>query len=258
MIVPTIRTIIADAEGSARQKLMLLLNAEDGVRVVGECDDGKQTISAVVEQKPDLLFLDIHLPDLDGFAVLDQIPSEHLPFVIITATHDNHAVRAFEAGAFDYLLKPYSQDRVHLAIDRVCSELLKSHEQSLRAQFMELLNETKPHSTRLRRLAIRTAGRVVFLDMNEIDWIEAAANYVRLHVGKDSFLLREGIGRLASKLDPDRFVRIHRSSIVNVNRIRELQPCDSGEYIAVLRDGKELSCSRGCRPQLLRLIEGGV
>src|SRR5579871_4646882 len=110
----------------------------------------------------------------------------------------------------------------------------------------------------LRRLVIRTSGRVVFLDLNEIDWIEAAANYVKLHCGKDSYLLREGIGHLASKLDPERFVRIHRSSIVNVSRIRELQPCESGEYIAVLKNGKELSCSRGCRPQLLRFIAGNV
>jgi len=120
------------------------------------------------------------------------------------------------------------------------------------------LRDTKPGTKPLNRLVIRTAGRVVFLDMHEIDWIEAAANYVKLHVGKDSFLLREGIGRLAAKLEPDRFVRIHRSFIVNTSRIRELQPCESGEYIAVLKDGRELSCSRGCRGQLQRLIDGSL
>lgn len=258
MIVPTIRTIIADDEGLARTKLRVLLNSESGVNVVAECRDGKQTVAAVQSHKPDLLLLDIQMPDLDGFEVLKQIPAHEMPLVIFTTAFDHYAIRAFEAHALDYLLKPFNQERLHHALERVKTELLKSHEQTLRTRILDLLGEVKPDSPQLRRLVIRTAGRVVFLDLNEVDWIEAAANYVKLHVGKDSYLLREGIGHISSRLDPDRFVRIHRSSIVNVSRIRELQPCDSGEYIAVLRDGKELSCSRGCRPQLLRLIEGGL
>lgn len=257
-IIPTIRTIIADDEGLARRKLNILLASEHGVHVLAECSNGEQTISAVKQHKTDLLFLDIQMPDLDGFQVLQQIPSDRLPLVIFTTAFDHYAIRAFDAQALDYLLKPFDQERVHRAVERVKGELLKSYEQSFKARIMEILSEAKPKPAPLRRLVIRTAGRVLFLDMNEIDWIEAAANYVKLHVGKDSFLLREGIGHLSTKLDPERFVRIHRSSIVNVNRIRELQPCDSGEYIAVLKDGKELSCSRGCRPQLLRLIDGGI
>jgi two-component system LytT family response regulator len=181
-----------------------------------------------------------------------------MPIVVFTTAYDNYAIRAFEAHATDYLLKPFNQDRVHRAIERVKQELLRSHEQSVKARILDLLSEAKPKAKPLRRLVIKTAGRIVFLEMHEIDWIEAAANYVKLHVGKEFFLLREGIGQISAKLDSDRFVRIHRSFIVNVNRIRELQPCDSGEYIAVLKDGKELSCSRGCRPQLLRLIEGSL
>ncbi|HXW99589.1 MAG TPA: LytTR family DNA-binding domain-containing protein [Candidatus Acidoferrales bacterium] len=258
MIVPTIRTIIADDEGLARTKLRVLLNSESGVNVVAECRDGKQTVAAVQSHKPDLLLLDVQMPDVDGFEVLKQIPAHEMPLVIFTTAFDHYAIRAFEAHALDYLLKPFNQERLHHALERVKTELLKSHEQTLRTRILDLLGEVKPDSPQLRRLVIRTAGRVVFLDLNEVDWIEAAANYVKLHVGKDSYLLREGIGHISSRLDPDRFVRIHRSSIVNVSRIRELQPCDSGEYIAVLRDGKELSCSRGCRPQLLRLIEGGL
>jgi two-component system LytT family response regulator len=258
MIVPTIRTVIADDEGLARKKLKILLSAESSVDLIAECQDGKQTVATVLEHKPDLLFLDIQMPDFDGFKVLDQIPADRMPIVIFTTAFDQYAIRAFDAHALDYLLKPFHQERVHRALERVKQELLKVHEQSVKARILELLSEAKPKTKPLRRLVIRTAGRVVFLDMNEIDWIEAAANYVKLHVGKESFLLREGIGHISAKLDPERFVRIHRSSIVNVNRIRELQPCESGEYIAVLRDGKELSCSRGCRPQLLRLIDGGV
>lgn len=258
MIVPILRTIIADDEALARKKLRVLLSAEAGVHVVAECDSGKQTLQSVLAHRPDLLLLDIQLPDMDGFQLLDQIPAEQLPLVVFTTAYDQYAIRAFESQALDYLLKPFNQERLHRALERAKTELVKSHEESVKARLLDLLRGTRPNAKPLNRLVIRTAGRVVFLDMQEIDWIEAAANYVKLHAGKDSFLLREGIGRLEAKLDSDRFVRIHRSFIVNTSRIRELQPCDSGEYIAVLKDGKELSCSRGCRAQLQKLIDGSL
>jgi two-component system, LytTR family, response regulator len=258
MIVPTIRTVIADDENLARKKLRVLLNAECGVTILAECKDGQQAIAAVQEHKPDLLLLDIQMPDLDGFQVQGKIPPNLMPVVIFTTAYDHYAIRAFETHALDYLLKPFNQERLHHALERVKAELLKSHEHSVKARILDLLGKTKPEPAPLRRLVIRTGGRVVFLELDEVDWIEAAANYVKLHVGKASYLLREGIGHISAKLDPERFVRIHRSSIVNVSRIRELQPCDSGEYIAVLRDGKELSCSRGCRPHLVKLIENGM
>jgi len=258
MISPTIRTIIADDENLARKKLRLLLSSESGVNVIAECRDGRQTVAAVQAHQPDLLLLDIQMPDLDGFQVLEQLSPAELPVVVFTTAYDHYAIRAFEAHALDYLLKPFNQERLHRALERVKVELLKTHEHSVKTRILDLLGKTKSETPQLNRLVIRTAGRVVFLELDEVDWIEAAANYVKLHVGKESFLLREGIGHISAKLDPERFVRIHRSSIVNVRRIRELQPCDSGEYIAVLRDGKELSCSRGCRPQLLKLIDGGL
>jgi two-component system, LytTR family, response regulator len=258
MIVPTIRTVIADDENLARKKLRVLLNAECGVTILAECKDGQQAIAAVQEHKPDLLLLDIQMPDLDGFQVQGKIPPNLMPVVIFTTAYDHYAIRAFETHALDYLLKPFNQERLHHALERVKAELLKSHEHSVKARILDLLGKTKPEPAPLRRLVIRTGGRVVFLELDEVDWIEAAANYVKLHVGNTSYLLREGIGHISAKLDPERFVRIHRSSIVNVSRIRELQPCDSGEYIAVLRDGKELSCSRGCRPHLVKLIENGM
>ena len=258
MIVPTIRTVIADDEGLARKKLRLLLSVEDGVSVVAECRESNQTIAAVEQHRPDLLMLDIQMPELDGFQVLRHISRDQMPVVIFTTAYDQYAIRAFEAHALDYLLKPFNQQRLHHALERVKAELLKSHEQSVKARIIDLLSESASESQPLRRLVIRTSGRLVFLELDEVDWIEAAANYVKLHVGKDSFLLREGIGHISARLNPEQFVRIHRSFIANVRRIRELQPCDSGEYIAVLRDGKELSCSRGCRPQLLRLINNAL
>jgi two-component system LytT family response regulator len=258
MIIPTIRTVIADDETLARKKLRFLLSSESGVYVVAECHDGEQTLAAVEAHKPDLLLLDIQMPDLDGFQVLGHIAADQMPLVIFTTAYDQYAIRAFEAHALDYLLKPFDQQRLHHALERVKAELLKSHEHGVKARILDLLGKTKPVSKELRRLVIRTAGRVVFLELDEVDWIEAAANYVKLHVGKESFLLREGISHISAKLDPECFVRIHRSFIVNIKRIRELRPCDSGEHIAVLRDGKELSCSRGCRPQLMKLIEGSL
>lgn len=258
MIIPVIRTIIADDEHLARKKLRLLLDSEPGVQVVAECQDGLQTVSAVQTHRPDLLLIDIRMPDMDGFQVLKQIASDELPVVVFTTAYDQFAIRAFEAHALDYLLKPFDGERLHHAVERAGAELLKLHDRDLAGRILDLLAknaEPKMDSKQVDdRMVIRAGGKVVFLDVKEIDWIEAAANYVKLNVGKDSYLLREGIGSISERLDPDRFVRIHRSVIVNVRKIKELQPCESGEYIAVLRNGKELSCSRGYRTQLQRLI----
>jgi two-component system, LytTR family, response regulator len=258
MIMPAIRTVIADDEPLARKKLRLLLGSEPGVQVVAECQDGQQTIGAVRAHKPDLLLIDVKMPDVDGFEVLARLTDDEMPVVVFTTAYDQFAVRAFEAHAMDYLLKPFERERLHQAIERTRSELLKSHNRDLTSRILDLLAskpEPKPESKRTDdRMVIRAGGKVVFLDLAEVDWIEAAANYVKLNVGKESYLLREGIGSVSERLDPDRFVRIHRSVIVNVRKIKELQPCDSGEYIAVLRNGKELSCSRGYRTELQRLI----
>jgi two-component system, LytTR family, response regulator len=262
MIMPAIRTVIADDEPLARKKLRLLLGSEPGVQVVAECQDGHETIGAVHAHKPDLLLIDIRMPDADGFEVLGKLPADEMPVVVFTTAYDQFAVRAFEARATDYLLKPFERERLHQAIERARAELLKSHNRDLTARILDLLAASAEPKTDPRqiddRMVIRAGGKVVFLDLAEVDWIEAAANYVKLNVGKDSYLLREGIGRVSERLDPDRFVRIHRSVIVNVRKIKELQPCDSGEYIAVLRNGKELSCSRGYRAELQRLIGRNV
>ena len=258
MIIPVIRTIIADDEHLARKKLRVLLDSEPGMQVVAECQDGQQAVSAIQTHRPDLLLIDIRMPDIDGFQVLKQIAPDEMPVVVFTTAYDQFAIRAFEAHALDYLLKPFDRERLHHAVERARAELLKVHDRDLTGRILDLLAknmEPKIESKQIDdRMVIRAGGKVVFLDVKEIDWIEAAANYVKLNVGKDSYLLREGIGSISERLDPDRFVRIHRSVIVNVRKIKELQPCESGEYIAVLRNGKELSCSRGYRTQLQRLI----
>jgi two-component system, LytTR family, response regulator len=259
MANPAIRTIVADDEPLARKKLRILLDGENDVSVVAECANGQETLAAVQANKPDLLLLDIRMPDGDGFEVLGKIPREQMPIVVFTTAYDQYAIRAFEAHALDYVLKPFDEERLHHAIDRVRAELLKSRNHNGADQTAHRATETRLAQQSLdRRLVIRTGGRVVFLDLDEVDWIEAAANYVKVNVGKDSYLLREAISRISEKLDPGRFVRIHRSTIVNISKIKELQPCDSGEYIAVLKNGKGLSCSRTYRNQLQQLIDKAI
>jgi two-component system LytT family response regulator len=253
-----IRTIIADDERLARRKLRILLGSEPQVEVVAECPNGRQTVSAIRSFRPDILLLDIQMPDLNGFDVLSEISSDEMPQVIFTSAYDQYAIRAFEARALDYLLKPFDQDRLHAAIERASLEIRKSRDQEFTNRVLELLStvksQKKPTPEFEDRLAIRTNGRVVFLNLDEIHWVEAAANYVRLNTAKDSYLFRETISRISDRLNPADFVRIHRSMIVNVRRIKELIPVNSGEYVVILNSGKELSCSRGYRSNLQHLI----
>ena len=253
-----IRTIIADDERLARRKLRILLGSEPQVEVVAECPNGRQTVSAIRSFRPDILLLDIQMPDLNGFDVLSEISSDEMPQVIFTSAYDQYAIRAFEAHALDYLLKPFDQDRLHAAIERASLEIRKSRDQEFTNRVLELLStvksQKKPTPEFENRLAIRTNGRVVFLNLDEIHWVEAAANYVRINTAKDSYLFRETISRISDRLNPADFVRIHRSMIVNVRRIKELIPVNSGEYVVVLNSGKELSCSRGYRANLQHLI----
>jgi two-component system LytT family response regulator len=176
-----------------------------------------------------------------------------MPLVIFTTAYDHYAIRAFEEQALDYLLKPFDQERLHRAIQRTRAELLKLHNGQSARQMFDFLGRANTRSNR-DRLVVKTGGRVVFLDTHEIDWIEADSNYVRVHVGKESYLVRESIGGIYDRLDPSQFVRVHRSIIANICKIQELQPCNTGEYILILKDGKHLPCSRGYRTGLLQLI----
>jgi two-component system LytT family response regulator len=256
-----VRTVVADDERLARQKLLILLNSEPQVQVVAECQDGRQTVSAIHNFRPDLLLLDIQMPDLDGFQVLGEIPAEEMPAVIFTSAYDQYAIRAFEANALDYLLKPFDHERFHHAVERARSELRKSRDREITHRILSLLSQvrsvTVPASPPApdSRLVIKANGRVVFLDLENIEWIEAAANYVRLNVGKESYLFRETISRISERLDANHFVRIHRSTIVNLRKIKELIPVNSGEYVVVLKSGRELSCSRGYRAALQGIVE---
>lgn len=253
-----ILAVIADDERLARQKLRLLLAQAPDIDIAADCSDGAQTLTAVQTHRPNLLFLDVRMPGLDGFQVLERIAPADMPVVVFTTAYDQYAIKAFEASALDYLLKPFDQKRLNHTLERVREQVRQSQDPSTPGHLLpDLPGRTRAPDTD-GRLLIKSAGRLVFIDPEDIDWIEAAANYVKLYVGPTSYLLRESISRMSERLHPDRFVRIHRSTIINLGKLRELHPCDGGEYIAILRNGKALSCSRGYKGQIQRLIDASL
>ena len=250
----TIRTLIADDEPLARERLRALLARHADVEVIGECSNGADAIEAITELRPDLVLLDVEMPEADGFAVLEALDPGALPAVVFVSAHDQYAVRAFEAHALDYVLKPFDEARVARALQRVRGQLERAQgARPIDPRLMSLIEELRGRR-RADRLVVRTGGRVVFLRTEDIDWVEASGNYVRLHVGSDAHLLRESMKNMERRLDPSTFVRIHRSAIVNVDRIRELEPWFHGEYIVILRDGTRLTSSRVFSDRLNALI----
>jgi two-component system LytT family response regulator len=222
-----IRALIVDDEKPARRRLAELLRRESDVEVIGEARDGREAVALVQAQSPDLMFLDIQMPDLDGFAVLAALEPDQAPVTVFVTAYDRYAIQAFEARALDYLLKPFSDQRFVLD-DRAAAD---------------------PEARYLERLVLKSSGRVTFVGVEDVDWIEAAGMYVTLHAGPRAHLYRSSLAHLLQRLDPKRFVRVHRSIAVNTERIRELQPRSHGDYTVVLKDGTELVMSRGFRPQ---------
>ncbi|HEV2800789.1 MAG TPA: LytTR family DNA-binding domain-containing protein [Pyrinomonadaceae bacterium] len=252
----TIRTLIVDDEPLARERIKRFLADERDLELVGECAEGREAVAAIKNLKPDLVFLDIQIPELDGFGVLKAVGIAEMPAVIFVTAYDRYALQAFDVNALDYLLKPYNHERFRTAVERARAQLSNGAKGELNERLLSLLENFKAESPRpVERLMIKSSGRVFFLRTEELDWIEAEGNYLRLHAGRESHLLRETMNRLASKLDPDKFLRIHRSTLVNIERIKELQPLFSGDYVVILRDGKQLTLSRSYRDKLLERFE---
>jgi two-component system LytT family response regulator len=245
-----IRALVVDDEPMARERVLSLLQHEADVEVVGECGDGVQAMAAIEHHAPDLVFLDVQMPGVDGFGVIDAIGPDKMPTVIFVTAYDEYALRAFEVHALDYLLKPFGRARFQETLSHAREHLERRRAGDLGRRLLALVNDIRPERPRLDRLVVKSGGRVFFLRTADIDWIEAAGNYVRLHLGKDSHLFRETMNRLEARLDPRRFVRIHRSRIVNTERIEALQPWLGGDYVVVLRDGTKLPLSRGYREKL--------
>lgn len=250
----TIRTLIVDDEPLARRRIRRMLAHDPEVAIVGDCSNGRDAIAAIKSESPDLVFLDVQMPEVDGFDVLASTETKRPPLVIFVTAYDQYALRAFEVAAVDYLVKPFDRRRFEGALERAKSRLASGRDSELNQQTLALLAELKAQSSHVERLVIKAGGRAFFLKTDEIDWIEAEGKYVRLHVGKESYLLREAIGSMETQLDPKKFPRIHRSTIVNIERVRELQPWFHNEYRVILRDGTELMLSRSCRKRLGELL----
>jgi two-component system, LytTR family, response regulator len=251
--VNKIRTLVVDDEPMARERIMSLLQQENDVEVIGQCSDGTQAVSAIQQQTPDLVFLDVQMPGCDGFGVLQHIQNigaDRMPTVVFVTAYDEYALRAFEVHALDYLLKPFGKDRFQETLRHAREQLDRRRAGDLGRRLLALVHDLKPEQQRLDRLVVKSGGRVFFLRTDEIDWVEAAGNYVRLHLGEESHLFRETMNGMEGRLDTRRFVRIHRSRIVNTERIKELQPWFNGEYVVILRNGTRLTLSRGYREKL--------
>jgi two-component system LytT family response regulator len=250
-----IRAIIVDDEPLAREGVRLNLEAEPDIDIVGDAGSGEEAVTLIETLRPDVLFLDVQMAGLDGFAVLDAVGAAHMPVTIFTTAYDEFALRAFDAHAIDYILKPYDAERFHLAVDRARMQLNGRRRTQTDERLDSLLDELRSRNQYLERLIVRSGGRILILRVAEIDWIEAASNYVRLHAGGREYLLRETMTALEAKLDPVEFVRIHRSTIVRVDRIRELEPLFQGDYVVVLEDTTRLTSSRGYRERLQELLQ---
>ena len=242
-----IRAVIVDDEPLARERVRVLLSRQEDIVVVGECGDGPEAVATLRREVPDLLFLDVQMPGCNGFEVLESLSSEKVPAVILVTAFDQYALKAFEVHAVDYLLKPYDEERFSKALERARETLRLGREDVVREKLMTLLADLRSPNGRAERFVVKSAGRIAFLKVPDVDWIESAGNYVCLHVGTETHILRETMASIEGQLDPERFVRIHRGTIVNIDRIKELQPLFHGEFQVRLVDGTELVLSRGCR-----------
>ncbi len=247
-----IRTLIVDDEPLARDKIRMFLERDPEIEIIGECVDGVHAVASIEESSPDLVFLDIQMPGKDGFEVLKTVGVDRVAAVIFVTAYDEHALRAFEFHALDYLLKPFAANRFQDALARAKTQLLTEPQEPFKKQLMTLLGSVDGDTRYIRRLVVKTGGRIVFLKMEEIDWIEAAGNYLALHVGTMSHLIRETMNDLESRIDPAQFLRIHRSTIVNIDRIREMQPLFHGDFTVILTNGTRLMLSRNYRSRFPR------
>ena len=245
-----LRTLIVDDERLARLKLRRFLEEQPDVEIVGECGSGAEAVERIRAEQPDLLFLDIQMPGLDGFAVLREVGSERRGRVVFVTAHDEHAVRAFEVEALDYLLKPFDRARFQQTLDRVRRERRQTLDEKI-AALLERIEKpgTEEH---LDRILVRSGGRMTFLKLRDVDWIEADDNDLRLHAGRATHRVRDTLRRLAPRLDPRLFLRIHRSAIVNIEAIAEIRSLFHGDYDILLRDGTALPVGRTYRDRLLQ------
>ncbi|CAN5320261.1 LytTR family DNA-binding domain-containing protein [soil metagenome] len=245
-----IRILIADDEPPARRRIRALLEKQPDVQVVGEARSGREAITAIAELRPELVFLDVQMPEGDGFEVVRTVGVDRMPVVVFATAYNEHALRAFDAHALDYLVKPYDRERFDAALQRARLQLRRASDSGVDARLLSLVRPWADKSRYLTRLTVRVGSRIRLLDVGEVDYFESETNYVRVHLGNHSHLVRDTLTALEGRLDPARFVRVHRSLIVNLGRIQEVESLFAGEYILFLRDGKRLTTGRTYRSSI--------
>lgn len=268
-----IRVLVVDDESLAREALRVMLGDDPEIEVIAECRNGREAVALIREQSPDVVFLDIQMPEVDGFQVVEAVGAVRMPVTIFVTAYDKHALRAFEAHALDYLLKPFDYDRFNTALQRaktfVRQQQLGEISESLLAVLQDLKSkngETPPgadngkpegaaHQEPIERVGVKSGGRIYFLKTEEIDWVEGAGDYLTLHAGSQTHLIRETMGNFHARLNPQKFLRIHRSTIVNVERIKDIRPLFKGDYGITLTSGIRLKASRGYRHELQPLLD---
>jgi two-component system, LytTR family, response regulator len=250
----TIRALIIDDELPARDKIRRFLTDEPLIVFCGEADNGADAIRLIEAEKPDLLFLDIQLSNMTGFDILEATRNTHQPQIIFTTAYDQYAIKAFEVRAIDYLLKPFDQPRFKEALSRVMRNIEQHQDQKIE----DLLDEFRKKQKHLQRILIRAEGKIYFIKTDDIRWIEAEEKYVWLHTAKESHLHRATMNSLESQLDPAKFIRIHRSQIVNMEFILEIQPWAHGDYVILLKDGKQLPLGRSYKDKFMEVFEKGI
>jgi two-component system LytT family response regulator len=245
-----LRVVVADDQPMARERLVSLLAAEPGIELAGTAASGPEAVDCIRDVSPDLVFLDLQMPGMDGFKVIEAIGVDRMPATVFVTAHDEYAVRAFEVQAIDYLLKPFGRQRFQSALARARRYLERERQGEMAGRLAELLRTGRSPEAIGERLLVKSGGRISFVDVESIDWVEAEGNYVRLHAGDQVHLMRETMNALIDKIGSHRFFRIHRSRIVNVKRVKELLIAGGGDYQVVLFDGTQLGLSRLYRDAL--------
>ena len=250
-----IRCVIVDDEPHARQLLRSFLSAHSDMEVVAEYGDGIAAVDGLRASRPDVAFLDIQMPELDGFGVVEVLGANALPLIVFVTAFDQHAVRAFDVNAVDYILKPFDQDRLDASVARLRARLAQGDPVGEGKRLMSTLDTMRQQARRYDRLVIRIGDRTFIQRVDEIDWIEADAKFVRIHVGSRDHVMRESMGRLEARLDPARFIRVSRSAIVNIDRISEIRPWFKGEYILMMQNGAKVTTTRSYRSSLTSILQ---
>ena len=249
-----IRTLIVDDMKLARERLKQALAADTEIEIIGECGNGREAVTAIKNLNPELVFLDVQMPKMNGFEVVETIGAEKMPTVVFVTAYDEFALRAFEINALDYLLKPVDEERLSKTVNRIKRQIIEAGRGDIENRLLQLLGKAENKLEYARRIPVKTAQHTILVTTEDIDWIKGAGNYLELHVGKDVYLIRERLHKLEQKLDPRQFIRIHRSTIVNIERVKTLHPMFNGDHIIVLQNGAKLNLSRTYHEKLLEHI----